>query len=136
MLFFLWGVFRARRVHGPDSSQNLYIPSSSLVSEDKHIPTGVKTLSENLCLPERMDEESSACERYAKVVSISNASDQMCAKITDCDEKKASPEKTCVGPKANLLSQDSSLDSKPTCNVSSSEEMRCTSPPLVIYISI
>nr|XP_048325913.1 uncharacterized protein LOC107414804 isoform X9 [Ziziphus jujuba var. spinosa] len=131
MLFFLWGVFRTRRMHGPDSSKNVNIPSLDGVSVEKHTPTAVMTLSENLCSPRRIDEESSSCGRNSNMFLTSNVPAQICAKVTvDCDDKKASPELTCLGLKANSVLKDSQLVSKSTSGVRLSEEMRCTSPSL------
>lgn len=125
MLFFLWGVFRTKRLHGPDSSKNL------------NIPTAVMTLSENLCSPKRIDEESSACGRNSNLFLTSNVPAQMCAKVTvDCDDKNASPDQTCFGLKANPVLQDSRLVSKSTSSVRLSDQMRCTSPSLVRLISL
>ncbi|XP_060675600.1 protein PARALOG OF AIPP2 isoform X6 [Ziziphus jujuba] len=131
MLFFLWGVFRTRRMHGPDSSKNVNIPSLDGISVEKHTPTAVMTLSENLCSPKRIDEESSSCGRNSNMFLTSNVPAQICAKVTvDCDEQKASPELTCLGLKANSVLKDSQLVSKSTSGVRLSEEMRCTSPSL------
>ncbi|XP_062119700.1 protein PARALOG OF AIPP2-like isoform X2 [Humulus lupulus] len=133
MLFFLWGVFRARKVHSADSSKFL-LPSSSMMSVDKYEPNAVVTVSDALCLPKCIEDESPARDRSCSPVLASSASDQACAGISgdsndqkvsdqacagisgDCSDQKVS-EPLCSGLKANSIVQDSIVDEKCTGNV-------------------
>ncbi|PON49500.1 Zinc finger, FYVE/PHD-type [Trema orientale] len=114
MLFFLWGVFRARRVHCSDSSK-LHVPNYSMMSVDKYAPNAVMTLSDNLCSPMCVDEEF---YRSSSAGLASNASDQACTGFSgDCNDEKIS-EPICLGVKADAILRDSRGDFKCTSNVS------------------
>lgn len=122
MLFFLWGVFRARRVHCSDSS-NLHIP----MSVDKYASSAVMTLSDNLCSPKCLDEESRACDRSISAVLASNTHDQACTGVSgDCNDQKVS-EPMCLDLKANSILQDSRGDDKCTSNVNLCGKVRYSS---------
>ncbi|XP_059435246.1 uncharacterized protein LOC132168162 isoform X4 [Corylus avellana] len=130
MLFFLWGVFRGKRVNCTDSSKKLHIPSLNVVPLDKDIPPAVMTLSENLCSPRRIDEELPACDRSCTMVLTSNAPNQMHVTVSGgCDNNKNSLEQMSSGYQVDLDQQDSRLDSKSISKIGTStaqlsQEMR------------
>ncbi|XP_030501256.2 ASI1-immunoprecipitated protein 2 isoform X2 [Cannabis sativa] len=127
MLFFLWGVFRARRPRSADSSK-LHLPNYSTMSMDKYAPKAVMTVSDTLCLPKCIDEESSASDRYCSPVLASSPSDQACAGISgDCNNQKVS-EPVCSGLKANSILEDSIVDLKYIGNVVTPSGMQEISP--------
>ncbi|XP_052733644.1 uncharacterized protein LOC108340361 isoform X1 [Vigna angularis] len=57
MLFFLWGIFRGRRINHSDSTKSACIPSLNVMPNEKD-PSVIMTLSETWCSPKRIDEES------------------------------------------------------------------------------
>ncbi|KAK9994121.1 hypothetical protein SO802_023824 [Lithocarpus litseifolius] len=133
MLFFLWGVFRGKRVSCIDSSKKLDIPSLNVLPPDKDIPSAVMTLSENLCSPRRIDEESAACVRSSNMVLTSNVPDR--TRVTVCgdsDNNITSFEHTCLGYQESLEQQDGRRDYKSiskigTSSAQLSQEMRHSS---------
>nr|XP_023874432.1 uncharacterized protein LOC111986766 isoform X4 [Quercus suber] len=133
MLFFLWGVFRGKRVSCIDSSKKLNIPSLNVLPPDKDIPSAVMTLSENLCAPRHIEEESAACIRSGNVVLTSNVPDQTCVTVCgDSDNNIASFEHTCLGYQESLEQQDGRRDYKSiskigTSSAQLSHEMRHSS---------
>ncbi|KAF5450617.1 hypothetical protein F2P56_030950 [Juglans regia] len=135
-LFFLWGVFRGKRVNCTDLSKKLQIPSLNEVLLNKDIPPAVMTLSENLCSERCIDEELLACDRSCNVVPTSNAPDQPCATVRgDCENNVTSLEQTRPGYQENLEQQDSrpyreSISKIRTSIVQSSQEMKPSSPSL------
>ncbi|XP_014522476.1 uncharacterized protein LOC106778980 isoform X2 [Vigna radiata var. radiata] len=58
MLFFLWGIFRGRRINHSDSTKSACIPSLNVMPNEKDFPSLIMTLSETWCSPKRIDEES------------------------------------------------------------------------------
>ncbi|XP_062147410.1 ASI1-immunoprecipitated protein 2 isoform X4 [Alnus glutinosa] len=121
MLFFLWGVFRGKRVNCIDSSKKLHIPSLNVVPLDKDIPPAVMTLSENLCSPRRIDEELPTCDRACTMVLTSNVPNQMHVTVSGgCDSNKTSLEQTSSGYQEDLEQQDSRLDSKSISKIGTS----------------
>ncbi|XP_027911013.1 uncharacterized protein LOC114169861 isoform X3 [Vigna unguiculata] len=58
MLFFLWGIFRGRRISHSDSTKSACIPSLNVMPNEKDFPSAIMTLSETWCSPRRIDEES------------------------------------------------------------------------------
>ncbi|KAJ7949919.1 putative RING/FYVE/PHD zinc finger protein [Quillaja saponaria] len=73
MLFYLWGVFKGRRVNHSDSSDKFLIPNLDVMPLEKDFPTAVMTLSESCCSLERKGEGSIALDRTCNVVLASNA---------------------------------------------------------------
>ncbi|XP_041013050.1 uncharacterized protein LOC121256342 isoform X5 [Juglans microcarpa x Juglans regia] len=135
-LFFLWGVFRGKRVNCTDLSKKLQIPSLNVVPLNKDIPPAVMTLSENLCSERCIDEELLACDRSCNMVPTSNAPNQPCATVSgDCENNVTSLEQTRPGYQENLEQQDSrpyreSISKIRTSIVQSSQEMKPSSPSL------
>ncbi|XP_075647763.1 protein PARALOG OF AIPP2 isoform X4 [Castanea sativa] len=133
MFFFLWGVFRGKRVSCIDSSKKLNIPSLNVLPPDKDIPSAVMTFPENLCAPRRIDEESAACIRSGNVVLTSNVPDQTRVNVCgDCDNNITSFEHTCLGYQESLEQQDGRRDYKfipkiGTSGAQLSQEMRHSS---------
>ena len=118
MLFFLWGVFRARKVHCADSSNKSNVPNVKIMPVDKKASNDVMTMPENLCSPKLIDTEASGFAR-----SCSEFSGDY-----NCNDQKISK-----GLKASTTPQDSRNRSKYTSDVDLSEKMRCSSSSLVTY---
>ncbi|KAJ7982627.1 putative RING/FYVE/PHD zinc finger protein [Quillaja saponaria] len=74
MLFFLWGVFKGRRLNHSYSSKKFCSPILDVMTLEKDVPTAVMTLSETRCSQKRIDEGSFACDRTCNTVLVSNAS--------------------------------------------------------------
>ncbi|KAF8380693.1 hypothetical protein HHK36_028183 [Tetracentron sinense] len=77
MLFYLWGVFRGRRVncseHISGSPRKLSAPNLNVIPSDQDLPVPVMSVSQNICSPGNMDKELSACNnRSCKALEASN----------------------------------------------------------------
>ncbi|XP_057970025.1 uncharacterized protein LOC131159286 isoform X2 [Malania oleifera] len=148
MLFFLWGVFRGRRVkcldHTSGSLNKLHIPSLNAVPHDKDPPTAVMSISENLCTVGRLDKDSSELERSGSVskssfnpvagvkLPILSSSEKINGdcdiKISDIDHIHVDLEENARQPYCELNSH--SLSKSPTGSAQTCPEIRCTSAPL------
>lgn len=132
MLFFLWGVFRARRVncldHIPNSSKKLDIPTSNAVTLGNDIPSAVMSYSENLCSLRHIDE-SSECDRIHNAVlleSNSPASFKSPETINgDLNSKVSSLEPLFSGFQAKSEHQDGRLDSHSLARIPRSSAQLC-----------
>ncbi|XP_061354417.1 protein PARALOG OF AIPP2-like isoform X2 [Gastrolobium bilobum] len=83
MLFFLWGVFRGRRISLSDSAEKICIPSLNVMPVEENSSSVVATLSEMHCLPKCMDEESIDCDKACNAVLPSTS-------VGQCQITKAS----------------------------------------------
>uniref|UniRef100_A0A2P2M0K8 Zinc finger PHD-type domain-containing protein n=1 Tax=Rhizophora mucronata TaxID=61149 RepID=A0A2P2M0K8_RHIMU len=113
MLFFLWGVFRARRSNCSDSTKNV-MPSWNA-------PAAASSLSENLCFGE-IPMYDSSCD--AAVASV--APDKLIMPLP------VNPDKKISGLQTNSEKQESRFGSKSLSNFAASNaslcpENRCTS---------
>ncbi|KAL5568287.1 hypothetical protein UlMin_024862 [Ulmus minor] len=125
MLFFLWGVFRARRVDCLDSSKKSDTPNLTVGSADR-CGSAVVTSSGNLCSPNCIAEKSSACDTSGNVAVASNVPDKTSS--GSCNEQKTSEPDLGFSP--NSMLPDSTYESKCISNAGFCEEMRSTSPSL------
>lgn len=141
MLFFLWGVFRGKRVDYAELTKKLPIPSLNVVPLDKDVPPAVVTMSEKLCSPRCIDEELPGCDRYCNMVITSNAPNQMRATESGNYDNCVTPiEQVCSGYQENLGQRDKRLDSKSISKIGASSvqlgpEMRRSSGSSVTLIS-
>ncbi|XP_061352506.1 protein PARALOG OF AIPP2-like isoform X2 [Gastrolobium bilobum] len=83
MLFFLWGIFRGRRINHSDSAKKIFIPSLNVMSNENNFPTAVMTLSETRCSPKRMDEEPITCDTFGFTKSRYENQHQIYTKDSD-----------------------------------------------------
>ncbi|XP_042985034.1 uncharacterized protein LOC122313832 isoform X9 [Carya illinoinensis] len=121
MLFFLWGVFRGKRVDCTDSTKKLHIPSLNVVPPDKDVPPAVVIMSEKLCSPRCMDEELPGCDRSYNMVITSNAPNQTIATVSgNYDNPVTSIEQVCSRYQENSEHHDSKLDSKSISKIGAS----------------
>ncbi|KAF5442581.1 hypothetical protein F2P56_035223 [Juglans regia] len=120
MLFFLWGVFRGKRVDYTDSTKKLHIPSLNVVPLDKDVPPAVVTMSEKLCSPRCMDEELPGCDRSCNTVITSNANQTSATVSGNYDNPVTSIEQVCSGYQENSEQHDSKLDSKSISKIGAS----------------
>ncbi|KAF7835260.1 Bromodomain adjacent to zinc finger domain protein 1A [Senna tora] len=110
MLFFLWGVFRGRRINHSDSAKKISPPSIDVMPV-KDFPTAVMTLSETQCSPKRMDEES-----------IDQGHLTVSRKV---DVKETHLDQTHLGTQVNLEKQDSRFDIEPVSRIPASGTQFC-----------
>ncbi|XP_020214859.1 uncharacterized protein LOC109798859 isoform X2 [Cajanus cajan] len=114
MLFFLWGIFRGRRINNSDSAKNICIPSLNVMPNEKDFPTAVMTLSETRCSLKRMDEDS--IDQGHNTIS------------RNFDSKETIFDQAHLGLQVNLERQDSRINIKstpgiPTTGTHSCQEM-------------
>jgi len=134
MLYFLWGVFRGRRSDCSDSFKKLVMPSLNGVPRDKDIPAAVMTSSENLCVPECIVKNTSACDSpsSSEVHLAANAPEKQSVSLNGNSDDKVFNSQT------NLEKQDGKVDSRLLTKIRGSStpwcpEARCSSPSLVIF---
>ncbi|XP_017977038.1 PREDICTED: uncharacterized protein LOC18599595 isoform X1 [Theobroma cacao] len=126
-LFFLWGVFKGRRVNCSNSSKSACIPDASMVRLEGEVSTDI---------PQPVENEPAACDSSCNVVPVTSTAEKTCI-LTDKvgDDKVSSLEQTYVGIKAKLEEQDSKIDSRFLSRIATSStqvhpEMKCTSSPV------
>ncbi|XP_052305529.1 uncharacterized protein LOC7491074 isoform X5 [Populus trichocarpa] len=131
MLYFLWGVFRGRRSDCSDSFKKLVMPSLNGVPRDKDIPAAVMTSSENLCVPECIVKNTSACDSpcSSDVHLAANAPEKPSVSLNGNSDDKVFNSQT------NLEKQDGKVDSRSLTKIRGSStpwcpEARCSSPSL------
>ncbi|KAJ1415165.1 Zinc finger, PHD-type [Sesbania bispinosa] len=126
MLFFLWGIFRGRRINHSDSEKKNCIPSLNVIPNEKDFPTAVMTLSETLCSPKRMDEESIASGKACSAVNPSTSIDQGHIMVSrNFDMKETIFDQTHLGSQVNLERQDSRIDTKSMSRIPTSSAQLC-----------
>lgn len=103
-LFFLWGVFRGRRV-GYSST-----PSSSMVPLDNGIP---REDHQKIHSPKPLDNESAIKRSDSKAVHSTNSSEKTCSIIDVCDKKVSPLEQISSVTRSNSVKLDNVVDSKP-----------------------
>lgn len=147
MMFFLWGVFKGRRLNCSEqtsgSSKVVCIPSLNTVPEDDDIPGIAMTSSENTCSPERMAKDVNTCDRSCDVdlssmapalvdipfvSSSETVNGNHNTKTPSCDDK-------CLGSQEKMEQQETKLDVHflsriPTGSSQLCPEVRCTSTSL------
>ncbi|TKY67896.1 hypothetical protein E2542_SST10792 [Spatholobus suberectus] len=111
MLFFLWGIFRGRRINHSDSAKKICIPSLNVMPNEKDFPTAVMTLSETRCSPKRMDEES--IDQGQNIVS------------RNFDSKETIFDQTHLGLQVDLERQDSRINTKSTSGILTTSTQLC-----------
>lgn len=150
MMFFLWGVFKGRRLNCSEqtsgSSKVVCIPSLNTVPEDDDIPSIAMTSSENTCSPERMAKDVNTCDRSCDVdlssmapalvdipfvSSSETVNGNHNTKTPSCDDK-------CLGSQEKMEQQETKLDVHflsriPTGSSQLCPEVRCTSTSLVMF---
>lgn len=139
LLFFLWGVFRARRVSGFNASKNSsIIGGSNMVCLERDISADIMSLSQNLCLPKHVDKYSSASDSSHNVNPAISCPDKTGITVNgDCENKVSCDEQTSLGSQAHSQQKDgleSRFTSRSATTTQFSQEMRCTTPPLVRFI--
>ncbi|MED6182964.1 hypothetical protein PIB30_033566 [Stylosanthes scabra] len=136
MLFYLWGVFRGKRMNHSDSAQNICSPSLNALPVQKDFPTAVMTLSETHCSPKRMDEQSIACGKTCSEVLSSTSMDQGHNILSgNFDIKESIFDQARLGSQVNLQRQDSRINTEsasknPTSSEQLGQEMRSPGSPL------
>uniref|UniRef100_A0A6N2L550 AIPP2-like SPOC-like domain-containing protein n=1 Tax=Salix viminalis TaxID=40686 RepID=A0A6N2L550_SALVM len=106
MLYFLWGVFRGSRSDFSDSFKKLAMPSLNGVPRDKDIPASVMTSSENLCVPECIVKNTSACDSSSHVFLVANAPEKPSVSLNGNSDDKVFNSQT------KLEKQDGKVDSR------------------------
>ncbi|KAJ1391204.1 Zinc finger, FYVE/PHD-type [Sesbania bispinosa] len=132
MLFFLWGVFRGRRISHSYSTKKICIPSLNAIPIEENSSTAAVTLSETHCLPKCMDEESINCDKACNALLPSTSIDQ--CQIT-LSRNIDINHQTHFSSQVSLEKLDSRIDTKSTSRVPRSntllcQEMKSTCPSL------
>ncbi|KAJ6422556.1 hypothetical protein OIU84_027508 [Salix udensis] len=133
MLYFLWGVFRGSRSDFSDSFKKLVMPSLNGVPRDKDIPAAVMTSSENLCVPECIVKNTSACDSSSHVFLVANAPEKPSVSLNGNSDDKVFNSQT------KLEKQDGKVGSRSLTKIPRSStpwypETRCNSRSLVIFL--
>lgn len=137
MFFFLWGVFRGRRINHSNSATKIHIPSLNVMPNEKDFPTAVMTLSETRCSPTRMGDGSIACGKSCSELLPSTSTDQGCIMVSrNFDIKETISDKTHLGSQISHETQDStrvntiSTTKIPTSSIQLPQEMNSTGSSL------
>lgn len=150
MMFFLWGVFKGRRLNCSEptsgSSKVVCIPSLNTVPEDDEIPSTATTSSENTCSPECVSKDVNTCNRpcHADLSSKAPASVDLhfpsSSEILNGNHDSKTPlhNDQCLGSEAKLEQQENKLDVHFPCRIPTGSsqlcpEVRCTSSSLVTF---
>lgn len=141
MLFFLWGVFKGRRIDNSDSAKKVCIPSLNVMPIEKDFPTAVMTLSETRCSPKRMDEESIAYVKASSVLLPSTINQGHVMVSRNFDIKETIFDQTHLSSQVNLERQDSRVSAKSTSSIPRSSTQLCqgmnfTCSSLVMFLSL
>ncbi|KAG4386225.1 hypothetical protein AAZX31_11G008600 [Glycine max] len=122
MLFFLWGVFRGRRINHSDSAKKISIPSLNVMPVEEKSSTAVLTMPETHCSPQCKDEESSDCDKACNALLPSTSIDQH---QTTGSRNVDVNDQTHLGSQVSLEKLDSRIDSKSTSRVPTSSTLLC-----------
>ncbi|XP_027359879.1 uncharacterized protein LOC113868471 isoform X2 [Abrus precatorius] len=121
MLFYLWGIFRGRRIIHSDSAKKTCIPSLSALPVEVN-SSAVVTSPETLCSPKCMHEESIDCDKACNAVLPSTSIDQhQIAASRNIDVNH----QTHLHSQENLGKLDGSIDSKSTSRVPRNSSLLC-----------
>ncbi|XP_020230062.1 uncharacterized protein LOC109810880 isoform X2 [Cajanus cajan] len=121
MLFFLWGVFRGRRINNSDSAKKICIPSLNVMPVEEKSSAVVLTKPETHCLPKcKKDEESIDCDKACNALLPSTSVDQ---RQTNGSRNVDANDQTYLGSQGNLEKLDSRIDSKSTSRVLTSSTL-------------
>ncbi|KAK2658446.1 hypothetical protein Ddye_004979 [Dipteronia dyeriana] len=134
MLFFLWGVFRVRKLNCSDSSKTTCVTGSNMASLDRDVSADAMSLSNSLCLSMHVDKDLSACDGSCDIASTAYDPDKTCMTGNGDHDNKV-VEKEYLGSQANCEQQDGRLDSgfsakSATIDAQLCPEMRCILPSL------
>jgi hypothetical protein len=141
MLFFLWGIFRGRRINHSDSAKDIALPSLNVaVPNEKDFPTAVMTLSDTRCSPVRIDEESIACGDVFSELPATSVDQGHIMLSRDFDIKETISDQTHLGSQVNFDWQDSRISAKSSSRISTNgiqpcPEMNSTGSSLVMSLS-
>ncbi|XP_040936090.1 uncharacterized protein [Gossypium hirsutum] len=122
-LFFLWGVFKARKANCSNSSKSVCNPDASMVCLEKQRSSDIAQL---------VDNESVACDSLGNVVPVTTSVEKTCISTDRVgDTKVASFEQTFGGIKEKLEEQDVKVDTKFLSRIATSSthvqpKMKCT----------
>ncbi|XP_027359877.1 uncharacterized protein LOC113868469 [Abrus precatorius] len=121
MLFFLWGVFKGKRIIHSDTAEKICIPSLNAVPVEMNSST-VVTLPETHCSPKCMHEESSDSDKACTAVLPSTSIDQHQITLTGNIDVN---HQTHPGSQVNLDRLDSKIDWKSTSRVPTNSTLLC-----------
>ncbi|TKY71134.1 Bromodomain adjacent to zinc finger domain protein 1A [Spatholobus suberectus] len=122
MLFFLWGIFRGRRINHSDSAKKICIPSLNVIPVEEKSSTAVLTMPETHCSPKCNDEESIDCDKACNALLPFSSVDQH--QITGSRNIDVN-DQTHLGSQVNLEKLDGRIDSKSTSRVPTSSTLLC-----------
>lgn len=126
MLFFLWGIFRGRRINHSDSAKDIALPSLNVaVSNEKDFPTAVMTLSDTRCSPVRINEESIACGDIFSELPATSVDQGHIMLSRDFDIKETIFDQTHLGSQVNFDRQDSRISAKSSSRISTNGIQPC-----------
>lgn len=139
MLYFLWGVFRGRKINCSNSSKNSCFASSNMMPLNRDSAIDHLASSQNSRLPKRIDKDSSICESSHNIAPAVCAPDRPGVSVGDRDNNISSVQQTSRVSQANSERQDVKLESGfllkvPTTSAELSSEVTCLRPSMVSFI--
>ncbi|XP_057456823.1 uncharacterized protein LOC130747802 isoform X3 [Lotus japonicus] len=126
-LFFLWGIFRGRRINHSDSAKKICIPSLNVIPNEKCFPTAVMTLSETPCSPARVGAESIACCGKAGSALLPSTSIEQAHILVsrNFDTKETIFDQTHLRSQVNIERQDSRINTNSSSKIPKSSTQLC-----------
>ncbi|KAG6571163.1 hypothetical protein SDJN03_30078, partial [Cucurbita argyrosperma subsp. sororia] len=122
MLFFLWGVFRGKKVNCSDALKTSNICSKEAVPLDKNFPDIIATKSDDVCLAKCVDVKIFACD-VPKFGNASNSADQTSdTTSTDCRKCESSFHQTQLNSLENSGCKDDQFEPKASSMLATSME--------------
>lgn len=139
MFYFLWGVFRVRKVNFSDSSKEPCVTGLNMASLDRDVSPNAMPSFENQSLVKHVDKDSSAFGSSHDRASVAYDSDKTCVAVNGNHDNEV-VEQEYLGSQANSEQQHGRLDSGFSARLTTKDaqlypEMRCTIPSLVMFIS-
>jgi len=135
MLFFLWGIFRGRKMNHSDSAKKICIPSLNGMPVEEKSSTDVLTVPETHCLPKCKDEETIDPYRACNAIVPSASTDQH--PTTRCTNVDVNNQKH-LDLQVNIEKLDGRIGSKwvPTSTTLLCQETSSTDSSLVMLLSL
>ena len=137
MLFFLWGVFRGKKVNCSDALKTSNICSKEAVPLDKNFPDIIATKSDDVCLAKCVDVKIFACD-VPKFGNASSSADQTSdTTSTDCRKCESSFHQTQLNSLENSGRKDDQFELKASSMLATSMEYcqgSASSAPMVILL--
>ncbi|CAJ1926294.1 unnamed protein product [Sphenostylis stenocarpa] len=122
MLFFLWGVFRGRKINNSDSAKKICIPSLNVMPVEEKSSTAVLSVPETYCLPKCKDEETMDRHKACNALVPFNCIDK---RPTTGSRNIDVNDQTPLDSQVNMERLDSRIETKSTSRAPTSTTLLC-----------